>query len=76
MTFLSKFLIGAGTLWAIGFSYRYIVQWTDYSQALVFISLGLGFAFVGWSIGHLQDLYDKISHIDNAMEKIVDEIQE
>jgi len=56
-----------GLVWSIGFAIRYLFIWQDYSQAILFIGLGLGLIAFSW-------LYDQILRIKNTLSCIEDYI--
>lgn len=59
----SKLLMSVGFVWAIGFFLRYFVIWIDYSNGIMFISLGFILIAFGW-------LYDQITYLKNRYEAI------
>ena len=61
----SKLGFVAGFVWAVGFAVRYLFIWEDYSQAIVFVGIGLGLMAFSWT-------YDKILKLSTSLD-IVEE---
>lgn len=59
----SKAGLVIGFIWAIGFAYRYLFRWGDYSQAILFIGLGVGLICISW-------LYDKQLNLRNTIDAL------
>jgi len=56
-----------GLVWSIGFAIRYLFIWQDFSQAALFIGLGLGLIAFSW-------VFDQILRIKNTLSCIEDYI--
>ena len=44
----SKLAYIIGIIWSIGFAVRYLFIWQDYSEAIVFVGLGLTLIALSW----------------------------
>jgi len=71
MSYKTRFLTIAGILWTVGFAYRYLILYLDKSQAITFISVGVGILFVAWTVDKLERIRGTIDNIDDRMEEII-----
>ena len=54
-----------GLIWSLGFAIRYIFIWEDYSQAIIYISIGIFVICFSW-------LYDQKLKNDKDVKRIQD----
>ena len=63
----SKLAYIIGTIWSIGFAVRYLFIWQDYSEAIVFVGLGLTLIALSW-------LYDRHVKLKNQLDYIEEQL--
>ena len=63
----SKLAYIIGIIWSIGFAVRYLFIWQDYSEAIVFVGLGLILISVSW-------LYDRHVKLKNQLDYIEEQL--
>ena len=67
-----------GLIWAVGFFLRYFIIYSDISQGIIYISIGVGIIAFSWIydvITRLSDTSYAMGSYLNDLRKLVDEIR-
>ena len=64
----SKAGIFCGIVWCLGFAIRYLFIWQDYSQAILFIGLGICVICISWLYDFNLNLRNVVDTIEEHME--------
>ena len=56
-----------GVIWSVGFAIRYLFVWQDYSQAILYIGLGLILIGFSWMFDQILRLKNKLTAVEDYL---------